>query len=48
VRIKTSILRMMKNMNQKGEKRVYTGNQTTLNNITVLTAVLKEAFKQVG
>ena len=39
---------MMKNMNQKGDKRVYTGNRTTLNNITVLTAALKEVFKQVG
>jgi len=38
---------MMKDMNQKGDKRVYTGNQTTLNNITVLTAVLKEAFRKI-
>jgi hypothetical protein len=46
--IKTNILRMMNNINQKGDKGVYTGNRTTLNNITVLTAALKEVFKQIG
>ncbi len=46
VRIKTSILRMMRDLNQKADKRVYTGNQTSVNNLTLLTTVLREAFRQ--
>jgi hypothetical protein len=47
VRIKAGVLRMMKDMNQKADKRVFTGNQTTLNNLTLLAAVLREAFRQL-
>lgn len=47
VRIKASVLRMMKELNQKADKKVYSGNQTTINNLTVLTSVLREAFKKI-
>lgn len=47
VRIKNGILLMMKELNQKADKRVYTGSQTTLNNLTLLTAVLRDAFRKL-
>ena len=48
VRIKTNILRFMKELNQKGDKRIYSGAQATVNNLSILTTVLKEAYRQTN
>jgi hypothetical protein len=39
---------MLQGLNQKGEKRVYSGIQATVTNLTLLTKVLREGFRRAA
>jgi len=41
LKIKNSILRMLKDLNQKGDRRISNGNQITVYNMTLLSNILK-------
>lgn len=46
--MKSGILKMLQGLNQKGEKKIYSGLQATVTNLTLLTKVLREGFRRAA
>jgi hypothetical protein len=41
------VLRLLKELNQKGDKKIYSGAEVTVSNLQQLTSLLRESYRQL-